>query len=495
MSHPKQFKYPQQLITALVEQADERLLNFYNKENKKYFSPHLAFQDIINDTLKDFVKDETSTGDLKNIQTTQTRMRRQKKARWAKTIETNSRDYEITSKKNPFYNIYLQYSLLSNEQFEQLYGLNDVDEVIVNYQQKVKEWQSDSKQYLIEYPLITSQTAKQVLAAFKIDLIINLIDIIVYSLGGNIDSFLRKQPEILIDAPFFSPAKRSVPLQKYFDAMAATLFQSDELQFEILSARSDTDDDDDDMEVMDFIDNQILAALISFIKPDFYESRQVFSLIGKIAQFINDRPNARHYDLVKKRLNKMATISFRYKNLKKSPADQGLTFAFLDKVLINSYPDGREYCSVIFSTTLYDAIIQKKMISVTSSSYNTLDLELSKLLYHSLQRERILLFMSPGPDDNNLLYKSYDISFFQRAVLFKTQKKAKNIALIKTTLNEFQEKKIAVHHYTVEDSRFHIFYYSLTADEKIDLLEDYGSVLSVDEIAPDPLLLIDSKMQ
>lgn len=488
----KQLKYPQQLITSLISQIDPRLSHFFYTENKKYFEPEAGLPDIVNDTLKEYIKDETDKGELKNIQAVQVRMRRQKKNRWAKNIETNISKYDIGSKKNPFYNIHIQYAALSNAQFIQLYKYDNVDDVVLSCQEQITLWQKDSKQLLINYPLITSLTPKQVITAFKSDLIIDLIEIIITSLGGNIDSFLKRKPEVLIDNPFFAPAKCTVPLQKYFDQLAATLFQSNELEFSILRAHTEDDTENEDknsIEVLDYMDNQILLALFTYIKPDFYESRQVFAYIGDLALSLHERPSTWHYQAVKRRLTRMSTVFFRYryKNLKKSPTDQGLTFAFFDSALINSDSDGREYCTVTFSSKLYDAIIQKKMISVTSSNYNTLDKELSRLLYHSLQRERILLYHSSGPDENDLLYKIYDFSFFQRTVLFRKQRKAKNIALLKESLDEFQSKHIAIHHYIIDGDKFHIFYFSLSSDEKIDLLEDYGSVLLPD-IEPKGLL-------
>lgn len=480
-----QYKYPQQLITSLVNQADAKLLEFFETERKRYIPKDCTLQDFVNITLAEFLNDEKSKAELKSIQTVQKRMRWQKKKRWAKSVDA---DVDFSSKKSSFYNIHLQYSSLTAAQFKLLYGLDNIDDVIEDLKVKIREWQVDNERYLIEYPLLVSQSQRQVLSAYKTDLIINLIDVIIHSLGGDINSFLQKKPEILIEAPFFAPQKYSIPLRKYFDDMAATLFRSDELEFEILRAHSDGEDDAENLDVLDFMDNQILAALFASIKPDFYESRQVFSYIRDIALKLNEKPNARHYQIIRQRLNKMATVSFRYryKNPKKTPSDQGLTFAFFDSVLINSYEDGREYCNVTFSSTLYNAIIQKKIISVTSSSYNALDTEMSKLLYHSLQRERIILYLSSKPNDDNLLYNSYDISFFQRAVLFKGKRKSTNIALIKKSLDEFQQKNIAIarYTYTADDGRFNIYFHSLTPDEKIDLLQDYGSVLSSDDNTP-----------
>ena len=96
--------------------------------------------------------------------------------------------------------------------------------------------------------------------------------------------------------------------------------------------------------------------------------------------------------------------------------------------------EGKEFISVTFGNTLYDSIAKRKMISVTSSNYNSLELELSKLLYHNLQKERIALSTSSVPDEHGYLYKTYDYSYFQRIILFKKKKKAENIQLIMETL-------------------------------------------------------------
>ncbi|RAZ33898.1 hypothetical protein DK853_48995, partial [Klebsiella oxytoca] len=70
------------------------------------------------------------------------------------------------------------------------------------------------------------------------------------------------------------------------------------------------------------------------------------------------------------------------------------------------------------------------------------------------------------------LVKSYDYSYFQRIILFKKRKKADNILLIKQTLDEFVEKKIALAKYEYQQSKgaFTLYFYNLTDDEKSDLI-------------------------
>ena len=210
--------------------------------------------------------------------------------------------------------------------------------------------------------------------------------------------------------------------------------------------------------------------LINHINLDFYESKQIILEVGTIAKAINNRPNKRLYDDIKMRLHNMARTAFQIYE-KDNPNEPIYTFSFLDNVRTISR-DGKEFVSVTFGNALFESITKKKMISVTSSNYNSLELELSKLLYHNLQKERIALSTSSVPDEHGYLYKTYDYSYFQRIILFKKKKKADNILLITETLHEFVEKKIALADFRYDKGQglFHLYYYTLSDDERADLI-------------------------
>lgn len=166
----------------------------------------------------------------------------------------------------------------------------------------------------------------------------------------------------------------------------------------------------------------------------------------------------------------MAGTTFRLYS-KDNPEEALLTFNFFDNVMTPE-KDGKEYAIVTFGNILFDAVTKKQMIAVTASSYNSLELDLSRLLYHNLQKERITLSSSSIPNEDGYLVKSYDYSYFQRIILFKKRKKADNILLIKQTLDEFVEKKIALAKYEYQQSKgaFTLYFYNLTDDEKSDLI-------------------------
>ncbi|MCM1561808.1 MAG: RepB family plasmid replication initiator protein, partial [Butyrivibrio sp.] len=357
--------------------------------------------------------------------------------------------------------------------FLKMYDVPDLETVIQNYQKKMDDWHQNDKSLLIDYPFLFNKTDLQIKNSFKNDLIINLIEIILESYDGNIENYFSKKPDILLDKPFFAPAKFSVPFKESLDSYVADLvnFDKDETTFQMLVSHDPNEAPNTaKLRVFDPKDNQILMTLISHINLDFYESKQIILEVGTIAKSINSRPNKRLYDDVKLRLHNMARTGFQlYK--KDNPSEPLYTFTFFDNVRTISR-DGKEYIAVTFGNTLYESITKKKMTSVTSSNYNSLELQLSRLLYHNLQKERISLSTSSVPDGHGYLYKTYDYSYFQRIILFKKKKKADNIQLITESLHEFAQKKIALADFRYDKGQglFHLYYFTLSDDERADLV-------------------------
>ncbi len=485
--------YPQQLITSLCEHLEERLVSFFSIERPKYFEEYPDLNGFVADTLWNYIKNETQKTEIYSVYNTQVKTRRQKRNRWFHNYETSCDKYPLSDKKNPYFTIWNDHNQLMGIFFLKLYDTSDLDTAIENCRKKMDEWINNDKSLLIDYPLLPGRTKNQVKTSFKIDLIINLIEILLESYDGNIENYFSKKPVLLLDKPLFAPAKFSVPFKESLDSYVADLvnFDKDDTTFQMLVNYDPNESPVEKLRVFDPRDNQILMTLINHINLDFYESKQIILEVGSIAKVINSHPNKRLYDDVKKRLHTMARTSFQmYK--KDNPNEPIYTFSFFDNVRTIS-KDGKEYMSVTFGNTLYEAITKKKMISVTSSNYNSLELEMSRLLYHNLQRERITLSSSSVPDGNGYLHKTYDYSYFQRIVLFKKKKKADNIQLITETFQEFVEKKIALasFHYDKGQGLFHLYYFPLSDDERADLIstgDDKRSGRLMDLTENDPYL-------
>lgn len=489
--------YPKQLITDLCKQLPENILTFFEIEKRKYFQDYEDIDAIVSFVLADFLKGENTKTEINSINNTQVKMRRQKKKRWIAAYE-KALDNPITDKKNPFFPIAEAFQSLPGHAFMKLYDANDMETVIDSQKKAIDKWKENDDSLLISFPLITSKTKKQVLSSFYIDLILILIEIIMDYLDGNIESYFAKKPEILLENPLFSPSKYRVPSKEQtINAYVADLvsYDKEDMVFQMLVNYDPSNTDEmHNLKVFDTRDNQILITLFNNIHLDFYQSKQLVISVGDIAKSLNNRPNKHLYEDVKLRVHNMARTGFRLCK-KDKPNDPLFTFSMFDSVKTVEQ-DGKEFLVITFGDTLYDSITKKRMISVTSSNYNSLDLELSKLLYHHLQKERITLSTSSAPDENGLLFKSYDYSYFQRIVLFKRKKKKDNIDLITETLNEFVTKNIALADFSYDAKKglFYLYYFPLSDDEKSDLLsnneadnEDGLSLLS-DTIIDDDIL-------
>lgn len=470
--------YPKQLISALAKQINKKLVDYFELEKQKYFKDWNNLNHIIEDTLWNYIKNETEKTELKSIFTTQSKMQYQRKKRWSNTYKTNKEKYPVTSKKHPFYSIYYDFHSRSGHSLHKLYGDSDISTVIDHYKIAINNWMQDENSLLSEYPLIAAKTPHQIVSSFQLDLIVNLLAIIVEFFDGNIKSYFAKKPDILLDKPIFAANKFSIPFKASIDSYVADLisFDKDDMVFQMLVNQSMTKPDDvQKFNVFDQKDNQILLTLINNASLDFYKSKTVSMEIGAIAKTINKRPGKHCYQDIKQRLHNMVRTSFRICK-KENPDDPIFSFNFFDNVLTPNV-DGKEYAIVTFGNVLYDAVIMQKMTTVTSDNYGSLELKLSKLLYHSLQKERIMLSASSTPDENGCLQQSYDYSFFQRIILFKSKKKANNIQLIINSLDEFVEKGIAISQfeYNKDEGIFHLSYLPVFKDESEDLITNTKS--------------------
>ena len=185
--------------------------------------------------------------------------------------------------------------------FLKLYDTSDLYTAIENCRKKMDEWINNDKSLLIDYPLLPGRTKNQVKTSFKIDLIINLIEILLESYDGNIENYFSKKLRPSFGQAAFAPAKFSVPFKESFDSYVADLvnFDKDDTTFQMLVSYDPNESPVEKLRVFDPRDNQILMTLINHINLDFYESKQIILEVGSIAKVINSHPNKRLYDDVK----------------------------------------------------------------------------------------------------------------------------------------------------------------------------------------------------
>lgn len=119
------------------------------------------------------------------------------------------------------------------------------------------------------------------------------------------------------------------------------------------------------------------------------------------------------------------------------------------------------YAIAQFGEILSNAIIQKKLISITSASYDILTNNLSRIICYAMKREQIA--------NQETKMNEYSYTYFQKIVRFKLKNKKKNMQLIQESLQEFVENQIAIKHFELRNGIFIIQFLPLSDAEIEDL--------------------------
>lgn len=467
--------FSKQMITDLCDHIPGPLSNFFTTEHSRYFRDYDTLNDIVDQILSDALGNKDTKSEISSIKRDYVRMIKKKKIRWKQSYLKGIEEYEITNSKSPLYDIQRSVYLLSGEAVLKLYGSTDINKITESITNSILEWSTDDNKFLIDYPLITTKTKNQVVTSFKAGMVLAMATTVINLYGGNLNSYFSKKPELLLASPIFAPTRySSVPVKNEYDqkfSLTLVTYEQDDYIFQMNYLPDPLEKDElHKRKVFDQKDNQLLLNIINNINLDFYQSQQLVVDVGTLAKALNSKPNKAMYEDVKLRVHNMQRVLFRYykKNNLQEPI---FSYGFFDSVKTIEQ-DGKEYLQIVFGKTLFEEITKQRMIAVTSNSYNSLDQDLSKLLYHHFQRERVSLSAMNIFSEGELLYKSYDYSFFQRIILFKSKKKKENIKMIIDSLHEFADREIAISHFNYDDhtGTFHIYYFPLNNDEKADLL-------------------------
>ena len=274
-------------------------------------------------------------------------------------------------------------------------------------------------------------------------------------LAGNIDSYLRMFPEELLEKPLFSPSS--------FTLMMETA--SNNLLKEII-----TDDNGEELlevtvnngkltppKSMDSNDLKLVNAFISNINmQEFSKEKSVVVDLNTLGKEVVD------YHVGKNVLNKISNSCRKLVEYNFSYEEEGskMYFNLFDNITIKEDAE-RPYAIAQFGEILSNAIIQKKLISITSASYDILTNNLSRIICYAMKREQIA--------NQETKMNEYSYTYFQKIVRFKLKNKKKNMQLIQESLQEFVENQIAIKHFELRNGIFIIQFLPLSDAEIEDL--------------------------
>ena len=332
--------------------------------------------------------------------------------------------------KHPVASIINMARSLPIDQYVNIFGDKELDEIIEEYKERATVWKNDANSLLISFPGIASFTNNSIYNSLKNDLMINAWKYIETDLAGNIDSYLRMFPEELLEKPLFSPSS--------FTLMMETA--SNNLLKEIIT-------DDNGEELLEVtVNNGKLTP------PKSMDSNDLNTLGKEVVD----------YHVGKNVLNKISNSCRKLVEYNFSYEEEGskMYFNLFDNITIKEDAE-RPYAIAQFGEILSNAIIQKKLISITSASYDILTNNLSRIICYAMKREQIA--------NQERKMNEYSYTYFQKIVRFKLKNKKKNMQLIQESLQEFVENQIAIKHFELRNGIFIIQFLPLSDAEIEDL--------------------------
>lgn len=448
-------QYSRQFIEELSKNIDPAIVDFFYKKHDIFKFPCNTIAELIDITLMEYLDGKTSREDLLPIIGKIKKSRLQKRARWYKSYLNDINTISIEDAKHPLAPIINMARSMPVDQYVNIFGDKDIPQIIEEYKQKATEWKNDSNSLLISFPGISTYTNNSVFNSLKNDLIINSWKYIERELAGNIDSYLRMFPEELLEKPLFSPSSFTLMMETASNNLLKEII-TDENGQELLEVTVNNGKLTPPKS-MDSNDLKLVNAFISNINmQEFSREKSVVVDLNTLGKEIVD------YHVGKNVLNKISNSCRKLVEYNFSYEEEGskMYFNLFDNIAIKEDAE-RPYAIAQFGEILSNAIIQKKLISITSASYDVLQNNLSKIICYAMKREQIA--------NQETKMNEYSYTYFQKIVRFKLKNKKKNLQLIQESLQEFVDNHIAISSFELKNGVFIIHFLPLSDAEIEDL--------------------------
>lgn len=458
-------QYSRQFIEELSKHVDTVIVDFFNKKHDIFKFPCLTIAELIDETLMEYLDGKTSREDLIPIINKIKKSRLQKRSRWYKSYINDIETINIDDEKHPLAHIISMARSLPLEQYVTVFGDKDLNEIIEENKQNATLWKNDANSLLISFPGISGFTNNSIFNSLKNDLIISCWKYIDAELGGNIDSYLRMFPEELLEKPLFSPSSFTLMMETASNNLLKEIITDEEGQ-ELLEVTVNNGKLTPPKS-MDTNDLKLVNAFISNINmQEFSREKSVIVDLNTLGKEVVD------YHVGKNVINKISNSCRKLVEYNFSYEEEGskMYFNLFDNIAIKEDAE-RPYAIAQFGEILSNAIIQKKLISITSASYDVLQNNLSKIICYAMKREQIA--------NQESRINEYSYTYFQKIVRFKLKNKKKNLQLIQESLQEFVDNKIAIEHFELKNGVLIIKFLPLSDAEIEDLNFDNTKLIDV----------------
>ena len=438
-------EYSKQFIEEIVTQhLDPKILTFFKRRKVIDKYPESTIEELVKNVLNEYYEGNVAAQDLIPIIDKIKHSRIKKRTRWVNSILNDAETIPLSSPEHPFFIAVSSVDLDSDL---------SVDEIISDCKQKVLNWKKNN-QLLIEFPYLNRFTANSIYKSFKNDIIYEISIYIGDKLNYNINAYYKKYPTELIEKPLFSPSSFIYANNTSSNILKEII--TDDNNKELLSVEIDTGKLIMPR-AMTAEESKLINIFISNIKMKTFASDATVTigLYDILKEWVSFKAGSTRVDKLEASCKKLVEYNYSY-----IQGPNKVYFNLFDSIVIRRNVSS-PYISVTFGKMLFEAIMEQKLISITSSSYDLLDNALSKIICYALKKEQIA--------NQETLCKTYNYVYFQSIVHFKLKNKKKNIKLICESLDDFVVNRIIIKKYELVDDDFTLFFYQLTDAEIEDL--------------------------
>lgn len=458
-------QYSRRFIEELAKHINPSIIDYFNKKRNLLKFPSENVAELIDEALMEYLEGKTSREDLVPIINKVKKSRLQKRSRWYKSYINDIDMTSIDDARHPLANVIIMAKTLPVDEYTKIFGDKDLNEIIADRKNAAIEWKNNSNSLLIDFPGISSFTNNSIYNSLKNDLIISAWKYIEEHLDGNIDAYLRQFPVDLVDKPLFSPSSFTLMMETASNNLLREIVTDEEgkelLEVTVNNGKLTPP------KAMDSDDLKLVNAFISNINmQEFSKEKSVIVDLNTLGKGIVD------YHVGKNVLKKISNSCRKLVEYNFSYEEEGskIYFNLFDNIVIKEDAE-RPYAIAQFGEILSNAIIKKKLISITSASYDVLDNNLSRIICYAMKREQI--------SNQETLVNEYSYTYFQKIVRFKLKNKKKNLQLIQESLQEFVNNNIVIDHFELKNGVFIIKFLPLSDAEIQDLNFDKTKLIDV----------------
>lgn len=465
-----------QLFFELGKDINERLVTFFrsnrellqqtdapeDEDDLRSYMAQTALQNVLNGARK---RAEISVSGTRNSSS-----RRTFRNRWTSDYKKSYKTSDFSNESNKFFPIYQRHQVLSKSEWNSLFGTQTLEDYITFTMDNINAWKADTSLFLIDFPLLDLQPEKSIRNVFWKDVASEIIRTVSEKFDGTLDSYILSVPSSFAKTPLF--CVRSSDIEDVPDYY----YPNKKSDSYLLTSPRDSEFDSA-LRRLDSVDLTIVNYVLAKVRVDseFLKNRYVSFDYSELVHFcFGKKPSSVGYVDIQRRLLNLTALrdEWHYNG-------GSVSFTYFDRVVIPPEPTNKDSdIKIYFASTMFEAVTQHMLISVTKFDFDKLSNPLSRILIHTIQNERILCALEENNEAERMC-RTYDRYFFTCAARITPSYPKRELDQIKAALDDYAIHNVFIRKSEVCDDTIEIWYEPLTKQELQDL-ENYNTYQHLD---------------